>query len=174
MKKAFNLFILSILFTASSFAQDTPTTWKSYSTEAYEVKYPSTWEFNNTTSSTMDFLALCPLESDDDKMRESLNLVKENAQNLSLDAYFESSKKMLEKTFPMLEIISTEDFENNGVAMKRLTYNATFGADVLYFSQAYTVYNNIAYVLTFNSEGEKYKSFQNIEDAIFKSFKILK
>lgn len=174
MKKTIYLFVFSILGAATIFAQDANTTWETNTTEAYEVKYPSTWDFNNTTSSTMDFLALCPLESDDDKMRESINLVKEVAQELTLDAYFESSKKMLAKTFPLLEIISSEDFQNDGLAMKRLTYTATFGEDVLYFAQVYTVFDNMAYVLTFNSEKDKFKSFQDIEDTIFKSFKILK
>lgn len=172
MIKAIYLFVFGVLLSTNSFAQDA-TSWETYTTDAYEVKYPSTWDFNNSTSSTMDFLALCPLESDDDKMREYLNLVKENSNELSLDAYFESSKKMLEKTFPMLEIISTEDMKSNGLEMKRLTYTATFGEDVLYFAQVYTVHNNMAYVLTFNSEKDKFENFQDIEDTIFKSFKIM-
>lgn len=174
MNKAIYLFVFSAFFSFTIQAQDTElSTWETYTTNEYEVKYPSNWDFKNSESSMMDFLALCPLESDDDKLRENLNLVKENAQNLDIEGYFESTKTMLNKTFPELSIIGTKDLEKNGIAMKELSYTAKFGEDVLYFTQVYAVFQNIAYVLTFTSEKEKHQNFKTTEEEIFNSFKIL-
>ncbi|MGB1018543.1 MAG: hypothetical protein ACPGVH_05715 [Chitinophagales bacterium] len=171
MKSIFYLLVFTLFFTSAIKAQEA--TWETYTTNAYEIKYPSDWDFKNSGAMIMDFLALSPLESDDDNLRENINLVKEDAQNLSIDAYFESSKKMLKKTFQKMDIISSKDVSKNGVSMKKFTYTAEFGDEYLYFNQYYGIQNNIAYVLTFTSEKDKYASFKSIEDKIFESFKLI-
>lgn len=171
MKTVLHLIAFVFFMTSSISAQET--TWKTYTTEAYEVKYPETWEFKILENSMLDFVVLCPLESEDDKLRENINLVKEGAQDLSINEYAESSIKMIELTFQKLKIISVKDITVNNIKMKKLNYTAKFGDDLLYFSQLYGIKDNIVYILTFTTEKKKEKKFKVSENEIMANFKLI-
>ena len=76
-------------------------------------------------------------------------------------------------TWTKVEIISTENIERNGIAMKVIKYTAKFGPEHLYFSQIFAINNNTAYALTFNAEKAKQEKYNDIEEAVLASFKLM-
>lgn len=172
--KKLSLIALSIcLYFVASAQFKTVSNWENFNTEFYELKYPSDWTFQLPESSMLDFVVLCPLESEKDKLRENFNIVREGAQGLSLDAYAASSAQMLKLAFQKFKILSTNDILRDDIPMKHITYTAKFGEENLYFSQLYSISNNVVYILTFTSEKKKQKAYSKIEKEILDSFKLI-
>ena len=175
--------ILSVLFFFTLFAcgqQDDLNTnesnsqWEKYSDSNCEIQYPSEWDVNTSGQMGTSFILFSPLDSDNDKFRENVNLLIQDlqGQKLDLDSYVELSESQVKTLVTNGEIIESKRQNNPNGEHHKLVYNGTQGLFVLRFEQYFWVKDNKAYILTFTSEKEKFATHKSVSEKILNSFKM--
>ncbi len=148
--------------------------WETYSKDEFSIQYPKEWELNKAGQMGTEFGLFAPVESDDDKFRENINLVKQDisAYNLDLAAYANLSEKQILGMFTEAKILESTTKKAKGKSFYKMVYTAMQGIFRLKFVQYYWVENKKAYVLTFTSEEDKYDKFRSDGEKIMGSFKM--
>ena len=71
--------------------------WKSFSQANYSIKYPATWELNQSGQMGTAFILFTPKESEKDDFRENINLLTQDlsGRNIDLSKYTEISESQI-------------------------------------------------------------------------------
>lgn len=168
MKKINNTYLIIVLMSClSSFVfADEVNTYKSPFFN-FVINYPQNWEIKQI-SGIVAFLS--PMENNEDKFRENVNVLVEDLSNnpLNLEQYEKAAVDAWLKADSKLRLIDTQKINLKGQdAFYTIAEN-----DTLKFKQYILVKNNKAFVLTFTSEPGKFDKFLNIAETIMKSFEI--
>jgi hypothetical protein len=156
-------------------ATDNSDGWKTIITDAYTIRYPSTWTLDNSGRMGMTFQILSALSSPDDKFRENVNLV---IQDLSgqpvkkLDQYVLLSENQIKTMLKYPEILSSDRLNRGGQEFQKIQYTAKLGIYKLRFQQYCMIKNEKAYILTFTCVADEFEKYREVGGKIMDSFKL--
>lgn len=139
----------------------------------FSVEYPESWEVEEDTfGSVVTFLSA--LTSEDDPLRESVNVVVEDFQgaDLSLDEYVEFALDRLEELISDIQFNGEIDDVMGEMPSKILTYTGSLEGFTFTWVQEVSIFEGSAYILTYTgaAQGDDYLEFRPHAIAIFQSF----
>lgn len=136
----------------------------------YTIKYPGTWEVNQSGQMGMSFALFSPLSFDGDQFRENVNLIIQDLSGHEMDLtdFVNLSENQIRTIMQDSEILKSEKSGDNHL----MIYSATMGQYKLKFSQRYWLINNKAYILTFTAEQTEFDNYKGISNQIMNSFQI--
>lgn len=153
---------------------DSAAQWEKYSDSNCEIQYPSEWEENTSGQMGTSFILFSPLESDDDRFRENINLLIQDlqGQKMNLETYVALSENQVKTLVTNGEVLTSERKNNENGEHHKLVYNGTQGVFDLRFEQYFWVIDNKAYILTYTSEKDKSYTYKVLIDKVLNSFKM--
>ncbi len=145
--------------------------WKSIDRSQYTIQYPVSWRLDESGKMGMDFLVASPIESQEDKFAENINLVIQDVSgmNIDLNKYVEISENQIKTMITNPVIIKSERIKGDK-EFHQIIFSGEQGVYKLKFKQQYRVINNKAYVLTYTAEQKAYDKYLGIADKIIISF----
>jgi hypothetical protein len=159
---------------ASSNQESTDDHWEILDEYNYSVKYPPTWQLDQSGLSGTSFFVFSPLESSDDQFKENVNLIIQDLtnMNLDLDKYTDISVNQIKTMFKGSNLLESKKIKNSEGEYQKLIYIGDQGVFHLKFEQYYWVFDDKAYVLTLTTEQSKFLTFKETGEKIMNSFKI--
>lgn len=147
--------------------------WSQLDKPEYSIVYPSNWDLDASGQMGTQFFILSPLESETDKFKENVNLLKQNISNeYNLDSYIQLSINQITTQVKKSKLIESKRIKVGENAFHILKYNGFQNQFYLSFTQYVFIENGEAFVLTFTKETSKEKIYSNVENKILKSFKL--
>jgi hypothetical protein len=147
--------------------------WSQLDKSEYSITYPSNWSLDASGQMGTQFFILSPLESETDKFKENVNLLKQDIPSAySLDSYIQLSTNEIKTQVKNSKIIESKRIKRGGNEFHILKYIGFQNQFYLSFTQYVFIENGQAFVLTFTNETSKEKAYKEIENQIFKSFKL--
>jgi hypothetical protein len=184
MKKLLTMLLLPVCIygqTISKKGSDTKNSqiisdWKTLNQSNYSIQYPATWELNQSGQMGTSFILFSPLESEQDKFKENVNLLIQDlrGKNIDLNKYTEISEGQIKTMATNSNLIESKRLKTESGEYHKIIYSADQGIFHLKFEQYYWVTNDKAYVLTFTSEQNRFDSFKETGEKILNSFKLKK
>jgi hypothetical protein len=117
-----------------------------------------------------------PLENEDDKFRENLNVLIQDLAGLNVD--LESFKQLTETQIETLatdgKIIESSIVRSGKGEFYRITYSMTQGIFNLMITSVCFINNDKAYVVTFSAETGQYDHYKMTGQQILDSFTLIK
>jgi len=148
--------------------------WKTINQSNYSLKYPSTWEPDESEQMGTKLILFSALESSTDTFRKNVNLIIQDltGYNLDLDGYSKMSEDQIKKIISNSQIIESARTRSNSNPCYKIIYTGDQGGFHLKFEQYYFVISNKAYVLTFTAEQNNFEKFKDTGEGILNTFKI--
>jgi hypothetical protein len=176
MKQLFTLtFILS---TICCFSQsDISKQLTSFAKENYKIQYPSDWSIDTLKKMGADIFIFSPKENENDKFRENVNLFVQDLTglNIDLDKYAKTTEGQIKEMVTEGIIYESKKVTQTGrPEYYKMVYGMTQGIFKLKIEQYYFIKEDIAYVITFTAELNKFESYQNVGEQILNSFILIK
>jgi len=146
-----------------------------YSNTDYGIKigYSSDWAVNDKAEEVVVAFT-SPLESEDDIFKESVNIVMNDlsGQGLDLESYTEIVIQAIATNFPDALITEAEDITIDGNPARMIVYSRQGQYGKLKFLQAWTLKDDISYIVTYAAQEEKFDTYRPTADTMISSFKI--
>ncbi|NTV45153.1 MAG: hypothetical protein HGB11_01190 [Chlorobiales bacterium] len=183
------LLLCSFAFSTTGFAQTTKTDdsvlsgkvsaggeWNTLEQEGYSIRYPSSWELNQSGLMGTTFFLFSPFESADDLFRENVNLMIQDLTGLNMDLnqYTEISEGQVKTLITNGVIIESKRIKIESGEYHKIIYTGDQGIYNLEYEQYYWIIGNKAYVLTFTGEQQKYAQYKETGEQILNSFVLKK
>lgn len=143
----------------------------STSSNYYSIKYPELWE--SVDDEDAAFMLAAPLESENDKFTENVNLMFEQDITADLNSYFEYNLAQIKELIPSATIHEKSSITQAGYPCYKLHMSFEQEGVNITSIQYYWVQNSRAYVLTFTAETKKYDEYKTVFSNILNSFEIL-
>ncbi|MEO9869815.1 hypothetical protein [Ekhidna sp.] len=162
------LFVVAfIFFTTVLFGQGE---FETLATDQYSIKYPSTWEVNQTGQMGMAFGLFSPAGMQGDQFRENVNLIIQDisSQNLDLVDFVSLSENQITTMIVDGNLLVSEKKDG----YHQMIYTGTMGQYKLKFQQYYWVIGGNAYILTFTAEQNQYDNYIGVAQQLMDSFEI--
>ena len=146
--------------------------WKTLDQSKFSIQYPSTWELNQSGQMGTSFIIFSPLENDEDKFKENVNLLMQDltGQNIDLDKYVEISEGQIKTMLTNSTLIESKRVKKESEEFHKIIYSGDQGIFHLKFEQYYRVIDDKALVLTFTCETDQFFKFVNTGEKILNSF----
>lgn len=146
--------------------------WKTLDQSKFSIQYPSTWELNQSGQMGTSFIIFSPLENDEDKFKENVNLLMQDltGQNIDLDKYVEISEGQIKTMLTNSTLIESKRVKKESEEFHKIIYSGDQGIFHLKFEQYYWVIDDKALVLTFTCETDQFFKFVNTGEKILNSF----
>lgn len=160
---------------AGAAQSSTPSTVYENSAAGIRIEYPQNWELQEGVMGTLASF-LSPVEDSSDIMRENANIVVQDLskQPMTLDQYTELSITQLKQLITDFHEETSEKTTWAENPAYLLVFSGKQGQYDLKWKMIWTIKNNVAYVVTFTAQAEKYDAFLAQADQIFGSFTILR
>lgn len=138
--------------------------------EDYTIKYPATWELNQSGQMGMKFGLFSPVGLYGDQFRENVNLIAQDltGQDMDLADFVDLSENQIRTMMANSDIIESKKVND----FHKLIYTGTMGRYKLKFQQYYWVVNGSAYILTFTAERSEYDNYIGVAQQIMDSFQL--
>ena len=139
-----------------------------------QISYPATWSMKEAYMGTVVVFS-APPDSSDDQFAENINIVTEDLSRfpgMTIEQYVEHGKITLSKIATDFILISNQPITIANIKARVLTFTATQGIYKLQFRQTSLIVNNMAYVITFTAEEDKFPQYESIAKSITNSFTI--
>lgn len=139
-----------------------------------QISYPATWSMKEAYMGTVVVFS-APPDSSDDQFAENINIVTEDLSRfpgMTIEQYVEHGKITLSKIATDFILISNQPITIANIKARVLTFTATQGIYKLQFRQTSLIVNNMAYVITFTAEEDKFSQYESIAKSITNSFTI--
>jgi hypothetical protein len=148
------------------------TEWKTLDHADYALQYPTDWEVNNSGAMGTSFILFAPLESEQDKFKENVNLIVQDLKGMAinLDKYTEISEGQVKTMLTNAVMIDNKRIKNDTSEYHKLVYKAEQGVFKLQFIQYYWIVKEKAYILTFTAEQDKFTTFKETGEKILNTF----
>ena len=151
-------------------------TFKQYQNAKHQlqISYPATWSMKEAYMGTVVVFS-APPDSSDDQFAENINIVMEDLSRfpgMTIEQYVEHGKITLSKIATDFILISNQPITIANIKARVLTFTATQGIYKLQFRQTSLIVNNMAYVITFTAEEDKFPQYESIAKSIMNSFTI--
>jgi hypothetical protein len=159
---------------AKSPTSEAKNNWVTLDEKDFTIKYPEKWELNQSKQMGTAFILFSPIEGNQDKIRENVNLLVQDLSGYGLDLnqYAILSEEQVKTLITKSVIIESKRVKTSSNEYQRMIYTGDQGTLHLKFEQFYWVKNDRAYVLTFTCEQDKFATFKEVGEAILKSFKL--
>ena len=187
MKKSHTLAILLVLLAfaagCASPGQNAPSTSSDkkeqgflvYEDKAYGVRmgYAADWQQKEQEGTIVSFLS--PKSSSSDPFQENINLVMNDlsGQQISLDDYTTASLETLRGVFPDMAVGESGSTTLDGNPAHKIVYTAKAGGANLKVMQAWTIKDDISYVLTYTAEEAAFPDYVGVMQKTMDTFEIL-
>ncbi|MEM7163677.1 MAG: hypothetical protein AAF487_14710 [Bacteroidota bacterium] len=170
MKKISSLVLVFIL--ANSFSAQTEQ-WKKLDDSNYSIEYPESWELNQSQQMGTRFILLSPLQNQEDKFQENINLIIQDLSGLEidLDKYVEISEGQFMSLMNKAVILESDRMRAREREFHKIIYSGDQGQFKLKFEQYYWIIDEQAYVLTFTCESETFEEYRDKGEKILDSFR---
>ncbi|MBI4170245.1 MAG: DcrB-related protein [Candidatus Aenigmarchaeota archaeon] len=147
-----------------------------YSNPTYgiQMQYPASWTVNeNAEGIVVAFVS--PLEDKNDIFRDSVNVVMNDLseQKLTMEDYTEFALQQLARTFPDALITEANDITLDGNPARKIVYTFQGQYGKLQVMQAWTIKDDLAYVITYTAQEEKFSAYRGTAEKMAASFKII-
>ncbi len=147
--------------------------WSQLDKPEYSIVYPSNWDLDSSGQMGTQFFILSPLESETDKFKENVNLLKQNIPNeYNLANYIQLSINQIKTQVKNSKITESKRIKKGGNEFHILKYQGFQSQFYLSFTQYVFIENEQVFLLTFTKEPSKEKAYKEIENQILKSFKL--
>jgi hypothetical protein len=139
----------------------------------FTIGYPGEWKLNDNTDNAV-LQITSPLENDNDKFKQNINLqIEEVKSGMTVDEYVNSNMDAVKGMIKNYREVSAMYFNRNGSRAYQITYKGKYG-DMTYemqIKQLFTIANGKAYILTYVSKEDERDAFETTANKIFNSFK---
>jgi hypothetical protein len=165
------LLILITIFTLNLNAQD-KNCFKTYENnkEGISIKYPETW--TNIENNKTIFILIRPIENEEQRFRENVNLVITPANGVKLNKYSEMSLSQMNIFLKEYKKESTVFISLNGKEYAKTTY--THNANGLQLKVAFyqTIYKGKGFNITCSALIDTFNNFAPIFEEMISSFEV--
>jgi len=147
-------------------------TWKTLDETDYSIRYPEEWELDQSGQMGSTFFLFSPLETNQDKFRDNVNLFIQDLSGLNIDLnnYAEISEEQLRTLITNFTLIESKKMKTNSDEFHRVIFTGDQGIFQLRYEQIYWLKNNKAYALTFTCEQDKFSYLEEVVEVILNSF----
>ncbi len=139
----------------------------------YGMKFPDTWEINDSGAMGTDIVGLSPVEGPSDKFRENINVVLENVPtSLPEKDYLDLSLKNLTEGLgikPGLKFTKTKVGSAEGY---HLHYTAKIGEIEVDNDLYIVIKNGGSYIITCSNSKGKRDAFKSVMDSVIATFSV--
>ncbi len=124
------------------------------------LQYPPGWQPQDLEEG---YVVTSPMESDSDHYRENLIFfaaeASDSVMKMDVKDYAESTFIALKKNIQDVRVMVNKYVTVNGIRMYLVVYNGLFNGQYLYCKQLFCLYQNVAYMLSYNGEAGKKDHF---------------
>jgi hypothetical protein len=148
--------------------------WKKLEQNGYSIQYPADWRLENTGQGNTVFFLFAPSQGAQDSFKENINLTMESLRgnNVSLEKFNELSLQKLKAEVVNFAVVESKKLENADGSFWRSVFTGDLNGYHFQFEQYYFLKNDNAYVLTFVSEVNEFKTYRTTAEDIMNSFSI--
>jgi hypothetical protein len=167
--------LLLLLASPSSLpaAEDGMSAYK-HKTEGFSLRYPSDWEAKedmNYELYKIPFLAVRPLEGENDVIRENMNVINEKvAVKLTLEGYAKANLKMMPKSLQAFERVDEGPLTGGRAPSRFLIYTHRYGENDLKVVVFFYRKGAKGYAVSCTSSPERFKDHWELFQKIGRSF----
>ena len=171
----FMFLIIAFILTNYCFAQS-DISKTTFIKSNYRLEYPSTWRLDTSRISGTELFVFSPLENDNDKFRENVNVIIQNlsGQNIDLEKYKQITDDQLKRMANDCQVFESVITKTNKNEYYTATYTMTQGKFRLKITSLCYIKNDKAYLITFTSELDKYDQYKKVGNDILQSFVLTK
>ena len=137
------------------------------------MNYAADWQQKEQEGTIVSFLS--PKSSPSDSFQESINVVMNDlsGQQLSLDDYTKVSLETLQGIFPDMAVVESGSTTLDGNPTHKIVYTAKAGGVNLKVMQAWTIKDDISYVLSYSAEEASFPDYVGVMQTTIDTFEIL-
>lgn len=147
--------------------------WKTLSENNYSIHYPDNWELDQSKKNGMSFMVLSPAESENDKVRENVNLlIQDIPDGMSMDQYIQVSENQIKNIIPNSAILKSARQLSGEFEYHKISYTGNEGQTNYKFEQDIFVKKGKAYILTLTCEQSQFDKYQEVGEKILNSFRL--
>jgi len=138
------------------------------------LSYPGMWEFSDSPGYGLIYLFLSKQEGPEDLFRENVNITKEDISqyDIGLPEYVEAATGQIVQALDDVKIVSSKTMKNKNWDYQEVCYTGIQGDFKLKGLQYYVVTKDLAYVLTYTAEVEKFDKYLETAKKIMDSLEI--
>lgn len=165
------LFLVCSMTTAFAGKSDKTTVYKN---EEYNFKlsYPKGWVVEEYSEDTIvDFIS----SDSESEFNTSANVVIDDLTdypNVTLEEYIDDTIVQLKEEFTDLRLISNEKTLLSGQPARIIIFRGKYEGVAFRWRQAYTLYNDEMYIITFLTEDKKNKEYEEQFEKMIESFRM--
>lgn len=148
------------------------TDWKKYTSSKYSMRFPVSWDLDESGRMGMAIQVLAQQASPEDLFRENVNLVIQDLKKLpikDLDQYTAYSLAQIKTMMENSHVVSDERMRRNGQDCHRVVFKSEQDGMSFTFEQYYLIQKK-AYVLTLTCEADSFDTYLPIGESIMNSF----
>ena len=148
--------------------------WKLLDEDSYSIEYPDDWVEDKSGDSGTSFVLFSPLSSNQDKVRENINLMIQDlkGQNINLDKYVAITEKQIKTLMTNGNILESTRINSNGISSHKFIYRGKMGDFDFKFLQYVWILGEKAFLLTLTCEANEFDKYRETGEKIINSFKI--
>ncbi len=146
--------------------------WETFSTEEYEISYPTTWVIDTSGQMGTQFFLFSELEGSLDSIRENINLIIQDfsMNPMTLDEYVTLSEKQIVTLITEGKILLSERRNNRNLEFHNVIYAGKQGVFDLIYEQFYWMINDQTFILTLTCKSDAFEKYQDTGKKILSSF----
>ena len=147
--------------------------WKTLTENNYSIHYPANWDLDQSKKNGMSFMILSPALSENDKVRENVNLlVQDIPDGMNMDQYITISETQIKNIIPGSSIVKSERQLSGESEHHKIYYTGNEGETKYKFEQDIFVKKGKAYILTLTCEQDQFDKYQDVGEKILNSFRL--
>jgi hypothetical protein len=162
--------------TMSNNPTEVPDDWKVLKEVQYSIRYPGSWDLNQSGQMGTSFILFSRLSSSQDQFKENVNLIIQDltGMNIDLDKYVEISEGQIRTLIINGNLLESRRLVSNGINYQKVIYTGKQGIYNLKFEQYFWVVKDKAFVLTLTCEVNEFEKYKENGEKILNSFKLKK
>jgi hypothetical protein len=171
------LFLLFIILCGDSYSQTVPITkMLRISRSNYGLSYPENWSLDTSRRLGADLFLFSPQENEMDKFRENVNVLIQNlqGQNIDLKRYKQITDNQITNLATDSKVFESSILQGEKGEFFKMSYTMSQNQLMLQVTSICFIHKELAYLVTFTSEANKYGNYQRISDVILNSFSLTK
>jgi hypothetical protein len=141
----------------------------------FKFQHPESWQVDTSKAWGAEVFVFSPLENEEDKFRENLNVLIQDLAGLNID--LEGYKQLTEEQIAMLatdgKIIESSIKTSDKGEFLRITYSMTQGIFNLMITSVCFIHNDKAYLVTFSAEADQLDHYKLTSEQILDSFTLI-
>lgn len=144
---------------------------ETYSGNGYTITFPSGWEIQKG-SDPIEVFALSPLEGEQDKFQENINIVLEDVpKDMTNQEYIDLSIDNAKKSLSEFKVVSRKKITIDGQPGEQMVYEHTYKGTKINAGQAIVINKGKSYVVTLSTLNETYAKYAPYLDDSLKTLK---